>query len=130
MAGSLTGHPKWWSQEYFGQVARRVEQVAVMSYDTGMPLPSLYGGYVAQQTELALRVTPESVDLLMGLPAYFADEWGHRGSAETVPAAIRGVRLGLSRQSPDRQAFGVAVYADFSASEQDWASYRQDWCLS
>ncbi|MCC9307089.1 hypothetical protein LN042_08210 [Kitasatospora sp. RB6PN24] len=130
VAGALTGHPKWWSQDYFGQVARRVEQIAVMSYDTGMPLPSLYGGYVAQQTELALRATPATVDLLMGLPAYVTDDWAHHSSAETVPAAIRGVRLGLDRQAPGRQAFGVAVYADFSASEQDWASYRQDWCLS
>ena len=27
-------HPKWWSQKFFGQVARRVDQIAVMSYDT------------------------------------------------------------------------------------------------
>ncbi|WP_035851243.1 glycoside hydrolase family 18 protein [Kitasatospora azatica] len=128
VAGALTGHPKWWSQEYFGQVARRVEQIAVMSYDTAMPLPTLYGGYVAQQTELALEATPEAVDLLMGLPAYDADEWGHRGSAETVPAAVRGIRLGLSRQAVGRQTFGVAVYADFSATAADWESYRRDWC--
>ena len=34
MWGRVTGHPKWWSQEFFGQVARRVDQIAVMSYDT------------------------------------------------------------------------------------------------
>ncbi|GAA1263341.1 glycoside hydrolase family 18 protein [Kitasatospora nipponensis] len=128
VAGALTGHPKWWSQEYFGQVARRVDQVAVMSYDTAMPLPSLYTGYVARQTTLALEVTPPGVDLLMGLPAYWEDQWSHRGSAETVPAAVRGVRLALGRRAPDRQAFGVAVYADFSATDADWNSYRRDWC--
>ncbi|MGF1428731.1 hypothetical protein [Kitasatospora sp. LaBMicrA B282] len=130
VAGTLAGHPKWWAQAYFGQVARRVDQVAVMSYDTAMPLPSLYTGYVAQQTELALEVTPSSVDLLMGLPAYEEDQPGHRGSAETVPAAIRGVRLGLGRQAPGRAAFGVAVYADFTATAADWAAYRRDWCAS
>lgn len=124
----VSGHPKWWSQEYFGQVARRAEQIAVMSYDTSMPVASLYGGYVAQQTALALEVTPPSVDLLMGLPAYWDDTWTHRGSAETVAAAVRGVRLGLSRGAADRPAFGVAMYADFSASEADWISYRHDWC--
>ncbi|WP_442910880.1 hypothetical protein [Kitasatospora sp. NBC_01266] len=128
VAGTLTGHPKWWSQAYFGQVARRVDQVAVMSYDTGMPLPSLYTGYVAQQTALALEVTPASVDLLMGLPAYDADQVGHRGSAETVPAAVRGVRLALGRHAAGRQTFGVAVYADFTATAADWAAYRRDWC--
>ena len=128
VAGAATGHPKWWSQAYFGEVARRVDQVAVMSYDTAMPLPSLYSGYVAQQTALALEATPTDVGLLMGLPAYYADQVGHRGSAETVAAALRGVRLGLSRTAAGRPAFGVAVYADFTATPADWAAYRDLWC--
>ncbi|MET7680365.1 hypothetical protein [Streptomyces sp. NPDC005423] len=125
--GTVTGHPKWWSQAYFGQVARRVDQIAVMSYDTMQPLPSLYGGYVGQQTSLALEVTPESTDLLMGLPFFHEDRFGHRASAETVPAAVRGVRLGLSRTDADRARFGVALYVDFAATESDWTAYRNGW---
>jgi hypothetical protein len=128
VAGALTGHPKWWSQAYFGQVARRVDQIAVMSYDTAQPLESLYGGYVAQQTSLALEVTPESTDLLMGLPFYHDDNIGHWARAETVPAAVRGVRLGLSRTDADRARFGVALYVDFAATEADWRAYREGWC--
>ncbi|MGK4579885.1 hypothetical protein [Kitasatospora sp. HPMI-4] len=125
---ALAGHGKWWSQAYFAQVARRVEQIAVMSYDTGMPLRSLYGGYVAQQTSLALEATPPGVDLLMGLPAYWDDSFGHRGSAETVAAAVRGARLALGRST--RQTFGLALYADFSATPEDWAAYRHGWCAA
>ncbi|RPE40991.1 glycosyl hydrolase family 18 (putative chitinase) [Streptomyces sp. Ag109_O5-1] len=125
--GTVTGHPKWWSQEYFGQVARRVDQIAVMSYDTMQPLQSLYGGYVAQQTSLALQVTPPGTDLLMGLPFYHENRFGHWAHAETVPAAVRGVRLGLSRTDADRANFGVALYVDFAATEDDWTSYRKDW---
>ncbi|MFG2885643.1 hypothetical protein ACGFYV_25690 [Streptomyces sp. NPDC048297] len=128
VAGALTGHPKWWSQAYFGQVARRVDQIAVMSYDTAQPLRSLYGGYVAQQTSLALEVTPRSTDLLMGLPFYHEDKIGHWASAETVPAAVRGVRLGLSRTDAGRARFGVALYVDFAATEADWRAYRGGWC--
>jgi hypothetical protein len=124
----VADHPKWWSQRYFGQVARRVDQVAVMSYDTAMPMKSLYGGYVAQQTTPALEVTPSRVQLLMGLPAYYANTRGHRGSAETVEAAVRGVRLSLTRNALGRQSFGVALYVDFAATERDWAQYRRDWC--
>ncbi|WP_408645920.1 glycoside hydrolase family 18 protein [Streptomyces odonnellii] len=127
VAGALTGHPKWWSQAFFAQVARRVDQIAVMSYDTAMPLESLYGGYVAQQTTLALEVTPESTDLLMGLPFYYEDDLSHHGHAETVAAAVRGVRLGLGRTDRDRKRFGVAIYVDFAAREHDWTSYRRDW---
>ncbi len=125
--GAVSGSEKWWSQEFFGQVARRVDQIAVMSYDTWMPLESLYGGYVAQQTSLALEVTPESTDLLMGLPFFHEDDLGHHDNAETVEAAVRGTRLGLGRTDPGRQRFGVALYVDFAAKEGDWAAYRAGW---
>ncbi|MFE1448485.1 hypothetical protein [Streptomyces olivaceoviridis] len=128
--GTTTGHPKWWSQAYFGQVARRVDQIAVMSYDTMQPLESLYGGYVAQQTSLALEATPEGTDLLMGLPFYHENRFGHRARAETVPAAVRGVRLGLSRTDAGRARFGVALYVDFAATEADWRAYREDWAAT
>jgi len=125
--GTVAGHPKWWSQRFFGQVARRVDQIAVMSYDTMQPLQSLYGGYVAQQTSLALEVTPRSTDLLMGLPFYHENRFGHWNHAETVPAAVRGVRLGLSRTDADRADFGVALYVDFAAEEKDWTAYQDGW---
>ncbi|AVV47261.1 hypothetical protein C6376_03790 [Streptomyces sp. P3] len=125
--GTTTGHPKWWSQRFFGQVARRVDQIAVMSYDTMQPLQSTYGGYVAQQTSLALEVTPPSTDLLMGLPFYRENRFGHWAHAETVAAAVRGVRLGLSRTDADRENFGVAAYVDFAATETDWTSYQEGW---
>ncbi|MER5432957.1 hypothetical protein [Streptomyces sp. NPDC002588] len=125
--GTTTGHPKWWSQRFFGQVARRVDQIAVMSYDTMQPLESTYGGYVAQQTSLALEVTPPGTDLLMGLPFYRENRFGHWAHAETVAAAVRGVRLGLSRTDADRENFGVAAYVDFTATETDWTSYEKGW---
>nr|WP_051371330.1 hypothetical protein [Streptomyces sp. 142MFCol3.1] len=125
--GSLTNHPKWWSQWYFGQVARRVDQIALMSYDTALPMEGQYGGYVAQQTSLALEVTPRSTDLLMGLPFFHEDDMSHHESAETVTAAVRGARLGLSRTDRDRDRFGLALYVDFAATEADWTAYREGW---
>ncbi|OON81483.1 hypothetical protein B1H18_08340 [Streptomyces tsukubensis] len=127
VAGKLSGHPKWWSQRFFGQVARRVDQIAVMSYDTGMPLESLYGGYVAEQTELALEVVPDSTDLLMGLPFYHENKIGHREVAETTAAAVRGARLGLGRTDRARKNFGLALYVDFAARPEDWSAYRSGW---
>ncbi len=127
VAGLFADHPKWWSQKFFGQVARRVDQIAVMSYDTARPLESTYGGYVAQQTSLALEVTPPTTHLLMGLPFYYESNFSHWGHAETVAAAVRGARLGLSRTDPDRELFGVAPYIDFAATETNWKEYREGW---
>jgi len=117
---------KWWSQDYFHQVAERVNQIAIMSYDTAMPLESLYGGYVAKQTKLALEVTPSKTDLLMGLPAYWESNPSHWGHAETVEAAVRGARLGLG--TSNRQNFGLALYVDFTATPDNWTAYRNGWC--
>jgi hypothetical protein len=119
---------KWWSQDYFGEVARRVHQVAAMSYDTATPLESLYGGYVAKQTELALEVTPPTTDLMMGLPAYWENNPAHWGHAETVQAAVRGARLGLG--TSNRQNFGLALYIDFAATADNWTAYRDGWCAA
>jgi hypothetical protein len=120
-------HPKWWSQDYFGQVARRVDQIAVMAYDTSMPTTSLFGGYVAQQTGLALRATPVTTDLLIGLPGYHTGGMGHHAYAETVAAAVRGARVCLAREDRTRRTFGLALYVDFHATAADWAAYRTGW---
>ncbi|WP_425329514.1 hypothetical protein [Streptomyces inhibens] len=124
---AVTGHHKWLSQRFFGQVARRVDQIALMSYDTGLPTESLYGGYLAQQTRLALEATGPHTDLLMGLPFYHTDDIGHHASAETVRAAVRGIRLGLTREDLGRRRFGMALYVDFAATEEDWAAYGSGW---
>jgi hypothetical protein len=121
----LVGRHKWWTPGYLRQVARRVDQVAIMSYDTALPVRSLYGGYVRRQTEVALRAVPQKTDLLMGLPAFHTDDLGHHASAETVGAAVRGVRLALGHGS--RQSFGVAMYVDFAAIDLDWSAYRRGW---
>ncbi|WP_069466875.1 glycoside hydrolase family 18 protein [Actinacidiphila rubida] len=120
-------HPKWWAQAYFGQVARRVDQIAVMAYDTAMPTTSLFGGYVAQQTGLALSATPPSTELVIGLPGYHTGDMGHHAYAETVDAAVRGARVALARHDRHRRMFGLSLYVDFHATAGDWAAYRRGW---
>ncbi|MEJ3654699.1 hypothetical protein WEH80_17160 [Actinomycetes bacterium KLBMP 9759] len=120
------GRPHWWSFAYFAAVARAVDQVAVMSYDTGVPFEAGYAGYVAVQTRLAMRAVPADVELLMGVPA-FRDGVMHT-EAETVAAAVRGIRLGLGA-APGRPV-GAAVYVDFEATQEDWAQYRSGWATA
>ncbi|MDB1089034.1 hypothetical protein PJ985_15845 [Streptomyces sp. ACA25] len=125
VAAPVADRPKWWAQSYFREVSERVDQIAVPGHDAVTPLESLYGGYVAQQTELALQVTPQDTDLLIGLPFLHERDLLHR--AETVPSAVRGVRLGLSREDILRERFGVGLYVDYAATPGDWLAYRRDW---
>lgn len=122
----LAGHPKWWSQAYLRRVAVDCDQVAVMAYDTSLPTAWAYRGYVARQTQVALSAVPSNVQLLMGVPAFHTHDPGHWVDAETMPAALDGIRLGLGAHPPARP-FGVALYVDFAATPADWSAYRSHW---
>ena len=125
---SVEGHSSWWSIGYLYQVAARVDQIALMTYDTALWSSSAYSGFVRDETAVALRAVPPDVALLIGLPAFHdAHDLGHSSSAETVAAAVRGVRLALPAGTPVDRQFGVAMYVDFAATPADWAAYRSDW---
>jgi hypothetical protein len=123
---AIPGKLTLWSTDYLRRVAQEVDQIALMSYDTGLPTEAAYSGYLRLATENALRVVPEHVALLMGVPAYHDHRFFRYDRAETVAAALHGIRLALGSSPPSRD-FGVALYVDFAATEQDWASYRRDW---
>jgi hypothetical protein len=64
--------------------------------------------------------------LMPASPAYSTGGPWPFSSAETVARAIRGARLAISPVPPGRP-FGIALYVDFTATAQDWASYLTDW---
>jgi hypothetical protein len=125
---AVQGRDTMWSAGYLHQVAERVDEVALMTYDTGLWSRSAYAGYLRDETETALAAVPPSVGLLIGLPAYHdAHDLAHSSSAETVAAALRGVRLALPDGTPPNRAFGVALYVDFAATPSDWSAYYSGW---
>ena len=126
VARGLLGHDKYWSQGFFSQVVARVDQVAIMTYDSGAPLRSLYGGYVARQAALGLDLVPESKTLLIGAPAYHDHDLSYLDRAESVAIAAEGAKLALSEHGR-RERFGLALYVDFAATQEDWSEYTDHW---
>jgi hypothetical protein len=122
----LPGQFALWSGAYLHTLAEQVDQVALMAYDTWTLTSATYGGYVRRAVAIALAEVPREVALLIGVPAYHEDNLGHHRDAETVAAAIHGIRLALGAHPPQRE-FGVAIYVDFAATDGDWSSYRRDW---
>jgi hypothetical protein len=61
--------------------------------------------------------------------AYHTNDLGHHSSAETVTAAARATRLALSRLDPSERdrPVGIALYADFAATDDDWNAYFTGW---
>ncbi|WP_188196460.1 hypothetical protein [Nonomuraea sp. SYSU D8015] len=125
-ARAILGHDKYWSGGYFEQVVSRVDQVAIMTYDSGTPAQSLYGGYAARQAELALGMVPEEKHLFIGAPAYHDHGLPWLDAAESVAMAAEGARLALTEHGR-RERFGLALYVDFAATEEDWREYMTRW---
>jgi hypothetical protein len=126
-AGLLLGHPVFWTAAYLAQVAARADQVTVLAYSTGLPFPSWYSGYVSRETKAALAVVPARTRLLIGVPAFTESTNGHHGSAETVRAAIAGVRAALSAAGRTGRPFGVGLVTPAFPGAADWAAYRSGW---
>ncbi|MEV0382483.1 glycoside hydrolase family 18 protein [Nonomuraea sp. NPDC050643] len=125
-ARAILGHDKYWSPGYFRQVVNRLDQVAIMTYDSFAPLQSLYGGYVARQAGLALDLVPPAKALYIGAPAYHDHGVPWLDNAESVAMAAEGTRLALTAHGR-RAFFGLALYVDFAATEEDWREYMTRW---
>jgi hypothetical protein len=119
-AALIMRHPVFWTSAYLSQVASRVSQVAVLGFDTGLPLSSWYSGYVKRETSVALHAVPASVGLVIAAPA-------HGGSDESVAATIHGARVALTATGRRQALFGVGLYTAGTATASDWAAYQADW---
>lgn len=116
-----------WTTDYFEDVAARVDQVAVMTYDSAMPTDWLYGAVVRQQTSELAALIGDETTVFIGIPSYDESNVGHRPGAENVRSGIRGVRLGLADLGDDAPAIGAAIYAEWTTNADEWATWRRDW---
>ncbi|RCV50578.1 hypothetical protein [Marinitenerispora sediminis] len=118
---------RYWSVGYLRRVAEQADQVVIRGHGTGMPIESLYGGFMVRQAELGLEAVPEEVTLRFGVPSYDHEGWGEASSAESVATAARAVRLGLTGSGERRESVGMAVYVLDDTSEENWEAFRDGW---
>ncbi|HEY9868068.1 MAG TPA: glycosyl hydrolase family 18 protein [Candidatus Obscuribacterales bacterium] len=125
--GALWG----WDDNYFCQVARTCDQLAVMCYDSFFYLPRAYVWLVRQQAVHVTRAVAASnpnCRVLLGLPTYDKGTAGHNNQAETILMALKGVREGLADPRTALAAFaGVALFADYTTDPPEWRSYENLW---
>lgn len=108
-----------WTPEYFREVARRSDQVAVMMYDTGLRFAKPYEALMAGWTREVLHdAAPTPV--LLGLPAYDdADKPWHRPDVENLRTSLRGVHAGIGERAPSNLQ-GVALYSEWEMTDDEW----------
>ena len=119
-----------WTPGYYTRVAAVADQVVVMAYDTALPTPSLYRrymAYAASSVTSSLLASRARARVLIGVPTY--DETGlmHRAGIETLDNAIPGVVAGLRGLGAGGTFEGVALYAEWTTDDAEWAAYERLW---
>ena len=143
----------YWNTEYYRQVAERVNQIVVMTYDTHFDQPWLYRWWVEQQllyvdramgavdsrsesgmtgaesgmTEIE-SATEEAPQLLIGIPAYEDDKESFNPLAENVTTGLEGVINGMNNLRGKTDNFvGVAVYPMWEIEDEEWWIWDRLW---
>lgn len=126
-------HRKWfWGGEYHRKVAARADQVVVMAYDTAIPLAKVYSWFVREQTVRMTQLAAESGNpnarVLIGLPTYNYHRLTHDPGAENLQNGLPGVLSALQDRRTRHEFFeGIAIYAHWVTSDDEWQDYRRRW---
>ena len=119
----------FWSGSYYRQLARYVDQIALMTYDSGLGQPVLYRlwtRFQVIQTSNALAGLP--VELLIGLPTSEEGSPSHHPAAENISSGLHGAIDGLNDSEAQPNAVtGVAIYPYWETDSPKWAIYNLLW---
>ena len=112
-----------WDLGYIRQVACRCDQLAVMMYDTAIPLEKIYIDLVKRWTrELAETVHSTGCELILGIPAYEdADVGYHHPKVENISSALKGI----SATRPFDKINGIAIYCEWEMNDIKWKEWRR-----
>ena len=115
-----------WHAGYIHKVADRCDQMAVMMYDTAIPLEKFYVKLIADWTKtLTAAIFRINCELILGIPAYEDAGVGyHSPRVENISSALRGI----SAADRDDRIGGIAIYCEWEMDENKWRTWRQ-WML-
>lgn len=117
-----------WGDDYLVDVAREVDQVAVMMYDTALPRDYLYTAATAWETRHVRQLLGAAKPVFIGVPTYDDHRLTFHAAAENMHSGLRGVRKVAEGLAPNAfETLGVAIYADWTTDESEWAQYRSLW---
>lgn len=113
-----------WDQNYFREVARRSDQLAVMMYDTGVRVPKLYERLMVKWTAEELKWS-EGKPVLLGIPTYMDANVGyHNPKVENMRTALLGIHQALADSTLPTNYQGVAVYCEWETDETEWNYFQ------
>jgi hypothetical protein len=117
-----------WGPGYYREVAKRCDEIAVMSYDSVRYTPASYRRFMAGQVRNITRaVRNTDCEILMGIPTYEETTFSHKPEVENITHGLEGTILGLSSIPDSERVRGVAIYALWTTDEKEVEIFRKLW---
>ncbi len=112
-----------WELNYLSEVGKRATQMAIMMYDTAIPLEKFYIKLMTDWTNQLTATTRSSdCELLLGVPAYEDAGVGyHHPQVENISSALQGI----SASPRKNEANGIAIYCEWEMDENKWSVWRK-----
>jgi len=119
----------YWETNYFKDVAKIADQIAVMTYDTSLTETEHYEWLVEQQViYLSQILAGYDAELLIGIPTYEDEKDSFDPLVENMETGLNGIIDGLNNKRTITDVFtGVAIYAEWETTEEEWNIYEQLW---
>lgn len=114
----------YWQAEQIKTAAEYVDQIVVMTYDTGFKDPDLYAWWVEQQTISLSSILPEGKELFIGIPSY--DEGSNIDpKAENIETGLKGFKKGVQNYRSDADKItGLAIYPYWTMDDSEWEALK------
>lgn len=118
-----------WRASYYREISQRVDQIAVMTYDSAMPFGLLYRQWVQFQViEISRAVDGTGVQVFFGIPTSEEKTVTHWPCAENMESGLEGVIDGLNdAEARPAVVTGVAIYPYWETDETEWYIYEELW---
>lgn len=116
----------YWSTTQVKSLTPYIDELVVMTYDTGFHDPKLYEWWVEQQTVALSQIVPSTVALRIGLPVY-AEGASLDPNAENLSTGLAGFERGVQNvRSQLSQLQGIAIYPYWEMDESEWTILKTD----
>ncbi len=118
-----------WRTAYYQKVARRVDEIAVMVYESALPTSGLYRQWTKFQViALSRALAYSDVRVFIGIPTSEEVTPAHNPRAENMRNGLRGTIDGLNDWATwANVVIGVAVYPYWETDVREWQIYQSLW---
>jgi len=109
-----------WSGVYYQAVARRVDQIVTMTYDSRTPTAIMYRLWMREQVRgISNSLVESETELLIGISISREDTGTHDPTVENLSNGLAGLCSALVNLK-GQPVNGVAIYAAWEADDTDW----------